>query len=278
MRSVCTNDTDCNMIWNKYKIHCNRVILWDHNTTMPTCTDQCKKRIEELENNPIGKYMKCCGCDQENEEEKMDCITERQNVAIVCDVDFNHVNNCHNNLELCVNDTFEKHENSDRLGRYCVVIELFSVGKVSFYYTDSADNPLACFGWKNKCTDDKCCRKAYDDAFYYCYNVSMWRNNSRNIVAPVCSDRCANALGVLYNDHIGKNLRCCKSGILSEINQNNLTTLKVMERINNARRNLENICKISHTQGCNDDQLLDTFQSKNMFSYVCSPPDGDQHL
>ena len=147
VRSVCTNDTDCNIIWNKYKTYCTGVILWNHNTTMPTCTDQCKKRIEELENNPIGKYMKCCGCDQENEEEKMDCISERQNVAIVCDVDFNHVNNCHNNLsvELCVNDTFEKHENSDRLGRYCVVIELFSVGKVSFNYTDSADNPLTWF-------------------------------------------------------------------------------------------------------------------------------------
>ena len=95
--------------------------MWDHNTTMPTCTDQCKKRIEELENNPIGKYMKCCNCDQENEEEKKHCTAVRQNVAILCDVNLNHVNNCHNNQELCVNDAFIKHhgnkKDSDRKGR-----------------------------------------------------------------------------------------------------------------------------------------------------------------
>ena len=108
MRSVCTNDTDCNMIWNKYKTYCNGVILWDHNTTMPTCTDQCKKWIEELVNNPIGKYIKCCSCDQKNEVEKMHCITERQNIAIVCDLDYNHVNDCHNNQELCTNDMLIK--------------------------------------------------------------------------------------------------------------------------------------------------------------------------
>ena len=141
---------------------------------------------------------------------------------------------------------------------------------MTFYHTDSADNPLTCFEWRDKCTDDKCCRKAYNDAFYYCYNVLIWRNDSRNVTTPVCSDKCANALGVLYSDHIGKTIRCCKCGILSEIDQNNLTTLRVIERCNNARRNLKSICKKSPTQGCNDDQLLDTFQSKNVFSYVCS--------
>ena len=121
MISACTNDTDCNVIWNKFKTYCNGVISWNHNTTIPTCTDQCKKWGEELENNPIGKFMKCCGCDQENEVEKMRCITVRQNVAIICDVDFNHVNDCHINQEFCANNTFikdyEDAQDSDGHGR-----------------------------------------------------------------------------------------------------------------------------------------------------------------
>ena len=135
------------------------------------------------------------------------------------------------------------------------------------YYTGNADNPLTCIELIRKCTDDKCCGKAFNDAFYHCYSVLLWWNNSRNSTTPVCSDRCTNAMSVLYNDHIGKDLRCCKNG-LSEVDQNNLITLKVIERRNNARINLENICKISHTQGCNHDQLLDTFQSKNIFFYI----------
>ena len=123
VRSVCTNNTDCNMIWNKYNTYCDGVMAWDGNSTMPMCTDTCKKWIEELENNRIGKYTKCCRCDKENEVEKIQCIRERQNVAIVCDVDYNHVKDCHDKEELCVNDTitFLKHyevkKDSDRQGR-----------------------------------------------------------------------------------------------------------------------------------------------------------------
>ena len=123
VRSVCTNNTDCNMIWNKYNTYCDGVILWDGNSTMPTCTDECKKWTKELENNSIGKYIKCCYCDKENDVEKMQCIRERQNVAIVYDMEFNHVKDCHNDEELCVNDTntflkdYEGKKDSDRQGR-----------------------------------------------------------------------------------------------------------------------------------------------------------------
>ena len=76
--------------------------------------------------------------------------------------------------------------------------------------------------------------------------------------APVCSDRCANALGILYSDYIGKNMRCCTCGKFSDIDQNNLSALKTIAMCNSSRRNLENICKVSHTPGCN--RLPDTFQ------------------
>ena len=118
VRSICTNNTDCNMIWNKYYTYCDGVISWDGNSTIPMCTDECKRWIEELEDNPIGKYIKCCYCNKENEVE---CIRERRNVAIVCDVDFNHVKDCHNNEELCINDTlkdYEGNKDSDRQGRH----------------------------------------------------------------------------------------------------------------------------------------------------------------
>ena len=115
IRSICTNNTDCNMIWNKYNTYCDGVISWDGNSTIPMCTDECKRWIKELENNPIGKYIKCCHCTKENEVE---CNRERRNVAIVCDVDFNHVKDCHNNEELCINDTLKDYEgNKDSDGQ-----------------------------------------------------------------------------------------------------------------------------------------------------------------
>ena len=105
------NNTDCNMIWNNYNTYCDGVISWNGNSTMPICTDRCKEWIDKLENNTIGRYIKCCSCDKGNEVEKIQCIRERQNVAIVCDMDFNHIKDCHreNNEELCANtNTFLK--------------------------------------------------------------------------------------------------------------------------------------------------------------------------
>ena len=134
--------------------------------------------------------------------------------------------------------------------------------RVIEHYT--TDNPsLTCSVWRERCMDDKCCRKANNDVFYYCNNVIWWKNNSRAITtAPVCSDKCLNALHVLYSDHIGKNMRCCPCGKYSDIDQNNLSALKLLEMCNRVKRNIENICIVPHTSTSDCNQTVDTFQGK----------------
>ena len=99
-----------------------------------------------------------------------------------------------------------------------------------------------------------------NDVFYYCKDVREWSNDSRAAVTtvPVCSDRCANALDIVYSDPIGKNMKCCTCGKFSDINQSDLSGLKKLEVCKRIRFNLENICTALHTSDqCNP---LDTFQ------------------
>ena len=124
------------------------------------------------------------------------------------------------------------------------------------------ESSLTCYEWEEKCMDDKCCRKVFNDVIYLCGNIYDWQNISRtNTTPPTCSERCANALSILYSDHIGKNLRCCKCNKFSDVDQNNLGALKEVERCYAGRINLENICKISHSSVCN--KLQDTFEGNH---------------
>ena len=105
VKSDCTSNSECKMILDEYNYECDGIIHWDGNSTMPMCTDKCKKLIEKLENSSIGKYLKCCNCDNVNIIERTQCVREKQNIAVICDVDFNHVRHCHNDQKLCANDT-----------------------------------------------------------------------------------------------------------------------------------------------------------------------------
>ena len=89
---------------DEYNYQCDGIIHWDGNSTIPMCTDKCKKLIEELENNSIGKHLTCCKCNDENKINRAECVREKQNIAVICDVDINHVRHCHNDQKLCVND------------------------------------------------------------------------------------------------------------------------------------------------------------------------------
>ena len=117
--------------------------------------------------------------------------------------------------------------------------------------------------------DDKCCRKAFHDVIYLCDNIYNWQNISlsANTTPPTCSERCANALRILYSDHVGKNLKCCKCRKFSDVDQNNLNALKVIERCHAGRINLENICKISRTSGCN--KSSHTFEGNQEYNFYC---------
>ena len=173
VRSDCKNNTECKMILDEYNNECDGIIHWDGNSTMPMCTDKCKKLIEKLESNSIGKYLKCCNCDNENKAERTQCVREKENIAVICDVDFNHVRHCHNDQKLCVNDINTSPK--DNAGnKDCS--KVFSFIVVYLYYCCLIDYLLlTCFGWKQKCIDDKCCRKAFNDVLYYCKDVREWR-------------------------------------------------------------------------------------------------------
>ena len=128
---------------------------------------------------------------------------------------------------------------------------------------------LTCFGLNEKCNDDKCCRKALNDMFYYCKHIIEWRNDTRAVTTvPVCSDRCANALNILYSDPIGRNMRCCTCGKFSDIDQSDLTALRKLEMCKQSRLNLENICKL--TQSFSHCNPLDTFQGIYIAMYIAT--------
>ena len=105
--SYCTNNTGCVMAWENYRNACKEIIAWDGVTVMPTCSSQCKRWIDELGNNLIGKYLKCCSCNEQDESKKEECIMERQKVGIACDIDYNSITHCQQNEVLCSNDMLE---------------------------------------------------------------------------------------------------------------------------------------------------------------------------
>ena len=139
---------------------------------------------------------------------------------------------------------------------------VYSCVTIAIEHYTMDDSSLTCRGWEEKCIDDKCCRKLFHDAIYLCGSIYNWVNNSRTMTtAPVCSDKCANALRILNSDHIGKNLRCCTCDKFSDVDHNNLGALKTIERCHAGRINLGKICKTSHTPGCN--KLPDTFEGNH---------------
>jgi len=105
------------MIWANYRNACKEIIAWDGVSVMLTCSSECKRWIDELSNNPIGKYFKCCSCNEQDESKKEECIMERQKVGIVCDIDYNSIKHCQQNKVLCSNnlgELFRKNESNLR--------------------------------------------------------------------------------------------------------------------------------------------------------------------
>ena len=109
--------------------------------------------------------------------------------------------------------------------------------------------PPTCQQWINRCREDKCCRKAYHDAHYYCKEIKEWKNSSLT-APPTCSDACRNAYRVLFNHPIGKNIKCCKCGTFSNVDEHNFSALKVLEYCKRTRRNMDNFCNVSQEHNC----------------------------
>ena len=110
--SYCTNSTECVMIWDNYRDKCKEVISWDGVSVMPICSNECKRWIDELDNNPFGKYLKCCKCNEQDENKRIECIKEREKMSIVCDIDYNSLRHCQQNEILCENhmdELFREH-------------------------------------------------------------------------------------------------------------------------------------------------------------------------
>ena len=109
--------------------------------------------------------------------------------------------------------------------------------------------PSTCQQWINRCREDKCCRKAYHEAHYYCKEIKEWKNGSLTS-PPTCSDACRNAYKALFDNPIGKNIRCCKCGRFSNVDQNNFGALKVLEYCKRTRINMDSFCNLSQEYNC----------------------------
>ena len=106
--------------------------------------------------------------------------------------------------------------------------------------------PLTCPQYVRRCRDNPCCRKAGNDARYYCTEIiySNWRKGSLT-PPPVCSDACINAIDVLFNDPLGKNLRCCDCGKFSDIDHNDFAALRGLMDCRIHRGNMNTFCNMS---------------------------------
>ena len=63
------------------------------------CSDECKKSLDDLGLNPIGRHMTCCRCDGDRK-----CADETKNIGLFCEVDLNNAKYCQNDQRMC-NDT-----------------------------------------------------------------------------------------------------------------------------------------------------------------------------
>jgi len=83
------NDTKCTETWANFNAACSEAELWDGNSSMPICTEECKKRLDELGQNAISKHIKCCNCgDDENVTETMMCNLVKRNIEELCELTF----------------------------------------------------------------------------------------------------------------------------------------------------------------------------------------------
>lgn len=96
------------MIWDNYHNACKEIIVWDGVSKMPTCSSECMKWIGAFDNNPIGKYMKCCSCNELDDNKRKLCVLERQKVGIVCDIEYNSIRHCEQNETMCGTDLRRK--------------------------------------------------------------------------------------------------------------------------------------------------------------------------
>ena len=108
--------------------------------------------------------------------------------------------------------------------------------------------PPTCYQWVTRCKENKCCSKAFHEVNYYCREVRIWRDST---TTPVCCNACVNALKVLDNDFIGKNIMHCDCGKFSNVDQNNFSELKYLEHCKVTQRNMNRFCnasKLYHSQ------------------------------
>ena len=83
---------------------CKNIAKWNTSLDMPMCTEKCKKALDELITDPIGRHMKCCRCNNGNKQ----CARERRNVGFFCELDLNNAKECQNNRMMCRDGTNDR--------------------------------------------------------------------------------------------------------------------------------------------------------------------------
>ena len=121
--------------------------------------------------------------------------------------------------------------------------------------------PPTCSQLTARCREDKCCRKALYEANYYCREIlfTKWKNGSLT-PPPVCSDACINSIEVVYNDPIGKNIRCCDCGKSDDIDQNDFVALRNLIGCRSNKRNMNTFCNLSERYNCSRPTREDRFE------------------
>ena len=92
------------MAFRNYQMTCKNIAKWNTSLDMPMCTEKCKKALDKLTTDPIGKHMKCCRCNNGNKQ----CAHERRNVGFFCELDLNNAKECQNNRMMCRDGTNDR--------------------------------------------------------------------------------------------------------------------------------------------------------------------------
>ena len=92
------------MAWENYQMSCENIRRWNTSSALPMCTEECKKSLNVLGMDPIGRHLTCCRCDNDDRR----CVYERRNIGFFCDVDFNNAKECQNDQRRCENGAREE--------------------------------------------------------------------------------------------------------------------------------------------------------------------------
>jgi len=247
--SQCWNNTKCTQIWVNSRIACKRINTWNSNSTRPTCTDECMKWIDRLDNNAITEHIKCCECDDGTYNKT--CGILKTNIEKSCGTRFGSSEQCQYYKSACEHEK-AKEVAIDREGKHQIVLQCkygFSIGPCP---------PKMC---KDRCRSNQKCMKYYNDVQFFCRNVLEWKDEQNQ---PVCSVDCQKAidrLSTVSQHTVGFDALCCICGDYSDLFDNDFPNIRSWERCRRENSNIAQFCNHNCTDCSKINSLSKQFKS-----------------